>query len=161
MAHPTGLAVGGYGWVTDLRPQPAGPPADPLPGEPTPLVTVADDPGFIHAPSLNQASAAALMRNIHLSHGGKPDSPFAIQLPSGRIRLVRQLFEGVRQGQPLGAVLGYTLERGLHDAGLDELIDKLRRLAPLPGAATDTGVVRRLVVDGLAGSGRVFEPQRS
>jgi hypothetical protein len=45
------------------------------------------------------------------------------------------------------------LERSLHEAGLDELIDGFRRLAPLPGASTPTGV-RRLVVDGLALSRR-------
>jgi hypothetical protein len=149
LAHPTGLTIGGYGWVENLHPQPAGQMVDPLPGEPAPLATVANDPGFIHAPSLNQASAAALLRGAHLTHGGAPESPFAIELTSGRIRLVRQLFEGVRQGQPLGALLGYTVERRLHDGALDDLIDPLRSLAPLPGAATPTGV-RRLVVDGLA-----------
>ncbi len=147
--HPTGLRIGGYGWVENLHPATPGPAATGVPDEPGPLVTPPDDPGFIHAPSLNQASAAALLRNAHLSHGGEPDSPYAIELTSGRVRLAKQLFEGVRQGQPIGALLGYTLERRLHDAGLDDLIDDLRRIAPLPGASTPTGV-RRLVVDGLA-----------
>lgn len=143
--QPAGLAVGGYAWLENLRPATAGPAATPPPDEPGPLVTLPADPGFIHAPSLNQATAAALLRNAHLAHGGDPDSPYAIELTSARIRLAKHLFEGVRQGQPLGALLGYTFERSLHDSGLDEFIDDFRTLAPLPGAAGT-----RLVVDGLA-----------
>ena len=143
-ATPKGISVGGYGWVENLRPAAAGP-AVTAPDEPGPLVAAPDDPGFIHAPSLNQASAAALLRNAHLAHGGERDSAYAIELTSGRVRLARQLFEGIRQGQPLGALLGYTFERNLHEAGLDELIDDFRTIAPLPGAAD-----RRIVVDGLA-----------
>ena len=148
-AQPTGLRVGGYGWVENLRPATPGPEVTDVPDEPGPLVAPADDPGFIHAPSLNQASAAALLRNAHLSHGGEEASPYAIELTSARVRLAKQLFEGVRQGQPIGALLGYTFERNLHDAQLDDLIDDFRAIAPLPGASTPTGV-RRLVVDGLA-----------
>ena len=148
-ARPKGLRVGGYGWVENLRAATPGPAVTGIPDEPGPLVAPADDPGFIHAPSLNQASAAALLRNAHLSHGGEEDSPYAIELTSARVRLAKQLFEGVRQGQPIGALLGYTFERNLHDAQLDDLIDDFRALAPLPGASTPTGV-RRLVVDGLA-----------
>jgi hypothetical protein len=143
-ATPAGISVGGYGWVENLRPARPGP-AVTAPDEPGPLVASSNDPGFIHAPSLNQASAAALLRNAHLSHGGEQDSAYAIELTSGRVRLARQLFDGVRQGQPIGALLGYTFERSLHEAGLDELIDDFRAVAPLPGAAE-----RRIVVDGLA-----------
>ncbi len=147
-ARPQGLRVGGYGWVENLRPATPGPAVTDVPDEPGPLVAPANDPGFMHAPSLNQASAAALLRNAHLAHGGESDSPYAIELTSARVRLARHLFDGVRQGQPIGAVLGYTFERHLHDAGLDDLVDDFRALAPLPGASTPTGV-RRLVVDGL------------
>jgi hypothetical protein len=143
-ATPHGIGVGGYGWVENLRPATPGP-AVSAPDEPGPLVAPPDDPGFIHAPSLNQASAAAMLRNAHLSHGSERDSPYAIELTSGRVRLAKQLFEGVRQGQPIGALLGYTFERNLHEAGLDELIDDFRAVAPLPGASE-----HRIVVDGLA-----------
>ncbi len=150
---PAGVTLGGYGWVENLRPAAPAPAVAPPPDEPGPLVASPDDPGFIHAPSLNQASAAALLRSAHLAHGGTADSPYAIDLSSARLRLAKRLFEGVRQGQPIGALIGYTFERGLHDAGLDEFIDGFRSIAPLPGAATPTGV-RRLVVDGLALSQR-------
>jgi hypothetical protein len=112
--------------------------------KPGPVAAAPNDPGFIHAPSLNQASAAALLRNAHLSHGGRTDSAYAVELTSGRVRLARDLFDGVRQGQPIGALLGYTFERSLHEAGLDSLIDDFRDVAPLPGAEG-----RRIVVDGL------------
>jgi len=141
---PTGLAAGGYGWVENLRPDAVGAPLS-VPDEPGPIVAAPDDPGFIHAPSLNQASAAALLRNAHLAHGGDASSPYAVELTSGRVRLAKQLFEGVRQGQPIGALLGYTFERNLHDAKRDDLIDDFRAVAPLPGAED-----RRIVVDGLA-----------
>jgi len=141
---PNGIRVGGYGWVENIRPASAAT-AITVADEPGPIIPATDDPGFIHAPSLNQASAAALLRNAHLSHGGEPDSPYAIELTSGRVRLAKDLFEGVRQGQPIGALLGYTFERNLHEANLDELIDDFRAIAPLPGAED-----RRIVVDGLA-----------
>ena len=143
--QPAGLAIGGYGWLENLRPATPGPAAPATPDEPEPLVTNPDDPGFVHAPSLNQASAAALLRNAHLAHGGGDGDPYAIELSSARVRLARRLFEGVRQGQPLGALLGYRFERTLHEAGVDDFIDDFRVLAPLPGAEGT-----RLVVDGLA-----------
>jgi hypothetical protein len=146
---PQGIVVGGYGWVENLRPATGALPVTALPeGEPGPLWAPAADPGYIHAPSLSQASAAALLRNAHLAHGGQPDSPFAIDLSSARVRLAQRLFAGVRQGQPLGALLGYMLERRLHETQLDDLIDGIRAIAPLPGAQTPAGV-RRLVADGL------------
>ena len=48
-----------------------------------------------------------------------------------------RLLEGLRQGQPLGALLGYRVERLLHDTrvdngrSLDRFIAPLRRVAPL------------------------------
>src|SRR6185369_16962184 len=45
-AQATGLTIGGYAWVENLRPGPARQPVDPLPGEPGPLATTAGDPGF-------------------------------------------------------------------------------------------------------------------
>jgi hypothetical protein len=131
--HPTGVMIGGYGWVENLRKAtpPAGAPA--TPDEPAPLVVNPADPGFIHAPSLNQASAAALLRNAHLAHGGDEGSAYAVELTSARVRLAQHLFDGVRQGQPLGGLLGYVFERGLYEAGLDVFIDDFRALAPLAG----------------------------
>ena len=57
----------------------------------------------------------------------------------------QELFEGVRQGQPIGALLGYTFERNLHEAKLDDLIDVFRKIAAFARREN-----RRIVVDGLA-----------
>jgi hypothetical protein len=148
-SRPTGLLVGGYGWVEGLRPEPSSPVSELPPDEPGPLVAAEDDPGFVHAPSLGQASAAALLRNAHLAHGGAADGPYAMQLTSERVRTARRLFDGVRQGQPLGALLGYEVERRLHDARLDDLVDDLRELAPRPGESGPDARDRRLILDGL------------
>src|SRR4029450_11540498 len=81
--------------------------------------------------------------------------------PPGRVREASRLLDGVRQGQPLGALLGYRVERLLHEtvvAGgrtMDRFIAPLRRVAPLVAraAATPTGPVDTIaaenVVDGL------------
>ena len=134
---PIGQYVGGYGWVENLKPTttPAAvvPTASMPPGEQAPLYTPAKDSGFIHAPSLTHASTAALLRNAHLGPTGvpQPDGPFAIDLSSRRVREASRLLEGVRQGQPLGALLGYRFERRLHDLKLDRFIAPLRNVAPL------------------------------
>ncbi len=138
---PIGLYVGGYGWVENLKPAPDPAPvptASMPPGEQAPLFAPAKDSGFIHAPSMTHASTAALLRNAHLGPTGvpRPDGPFAIDLSSQRVREASRLLEGVRQGQPLGALLGYRFERRLHDLTLDRFIVPLRGLAPLVGAAT-------------------------
>jgi hypothetical protein len=148
-AQPTGLRIGAYGWLENLR-HAAGVPVTELPpNEPGPLVAALKDPGFILAPSLNQASTAALLREAHLAHGGADNSPYAIKLTSDRVRLAERLFDGVRQGIPLGALLGYDVERRLHDARLDEFIDDLRRVAPPPGLAGVEAVTSRTQLDGL------------
>jgi hypothetical protein len=59
----------------------------------------------------------------------------AVDLSSRRVRLALHLLDGVRAGQPLGALLGYRLERGLHEnhpgLSLDRYIAALRAIAPL------------------------------
>lgn len=81
---------------------------------------------------------------------------FAVDLSSDRVRRALRILDGVRQGQTLGALLGYRFERGLHDAGLDEFIAVFREIAPLvAGKMTLDGTpVQSLpaanVVDGLA-----------
>jgi hypothetical protein len=135
-AGPAGRYVGGYGWVENLQPAPAPavvPAASMPPGEQAPLYAPPDDSGFIHAPSSAHASTAALLRNAHLGPTGIPqaDGPFAIDLSSRRVREASRLLEGVRQGQPLGALLGYRFERRLHELKLDPFIMPLRDIAPL------------------------------
>ena len=116
---PTGVRLGCYGVVEGVRPAGALPASQ----------------GYIHALSLGQAATAAVLRSGHLAHLGDDGAPLAIDLSSRRVRLALSLLDGVRAGQPLGALLGYRLERGLHENHrelvLDRYIAALRALAPL------------------------------
>jgi hypothetical protein len=61
------------------------------------------------------------------------------------------LLEGIRQGQQLEALLGYQLERQLHENNLHEEIYALRESFPLYENTTgiNTGFVNLSVIDGL------------
>lgn len=131
-ADPNSVLVGGYGWVMNLKPGSAQTAVDPVPGEAGPIFQAATNPGFIHTPSLAQAATAAVLRSGHLAHAGgqTPNDPLAIDLSSARVRLAEWLLDGVRQGQPLAALLGYRFERSLHEGKLDQFIAVFRRIAP-------------------------------
>ena len=154
--RPAGLRLGGYGWVLNLKPSVTQTRVPTPAGETGDVFAMGEDSGFVHAPSVTQAQTAALLRNAHLAHS-RADAPdlFAVDLSSRRVRLARMLFDGVRQGQPLGALLGYLFERRLHELRLDGLIDDFRLLAPLDpvNAAPDPRpaelIAARNVVDGL------------
>ena len=114
----TGIYFGGYGWVENLTPAPARTEIAAPAGEQAPIFQTPDDPGFVHAPSLTQAATVALLRNGHLTHSTvEVRDLLAIDLSSERVRLANDLLDGVRQGQPLGALLGYRFERRLARAG--------------------------------------------
>src|SRR5262249_45699170 len=70
-----------------------------------------------------------------LSHPGT--DTYSVNLDSRRARIARWLIGGVRQGQSLGALLGYRFERALHDAALhdadlDREIEIFRKNFPAP-----------------------------
>lgn len=94
---------------------------------------------FIQAPSLPQAATAALLRNGSLGKGAQdPSSPFHINLNSKRIRNGSLYLDKLRQGYSSGEILGYKLERMIHDAAEsnshidDGDIYKLREVFRLP-----------------------------
>ncbi len=132
-AQPRGLTVGGYAWIENLSPLARTPVTATPPGETgAPLFAAREPGGFIHAPSISQAAAAGVMRSGYLSQPGEGGSrPFAVDLSSQRVRLAEFLLDGIRQGQPLGALLGYRFERGLHDHHLDRFIEGFRRVSLL------------------------------
>lgn len=132
--QPTGLQLGGFGWVENLKPaNPLTPVNGVIPGEEgSTIYRSSQKGGYIHAPSIDQAATAAILRSGYLAQGGNPDSNrFAIDLSSERARLAQNLLQGVREGQSLAALLGYRFERGLHERGLDQYIESFRLLAPL------------------------------
>jgi hypothetical protein len=174
-AAPT-LLTGAFGWAESVRPAQSAPPVSPAVAQlvadldarrarrypknaaPRPPVKApADNGGFIHAPSLAQAAAAAVLRSGYLSHrGGPEDGVLALDLSSDRVRLALYLLDGVRNGLPLGALLGYQLEQAMHGAVLDTYIQPLRDRFPIAAGKltpTDPGAEvagASNVVDGLA-----------
>ncbi|MDQ4130057.1 MAG: hypothetical protein M3133_03560, partial [Actinomycetota bacterium] len=146
-AAPSGIHVGGYGWLDDLRP-----------------AATAGNQGFIHTPSLAQASTAAVLRSGYLAHGDPEDPDHKVldlDLSSARVRTALALLEGVGQGQPLSALLGYRFERALRERRptLARFILPLRQLVPLrpdgsppvpPSASPSEALAARDVVDGVA-----------
>lgn len=171
-----GLRAGAYAFVENLRPAaPRQPVTEPVAGlvadldarrlglfpkaprPQPPLAAPADNGGFILAPSQAQAATAAVLRSAYLSHqGGAEEGLLALDLSSERVRRARYILDGVRQGQPLGALLGYQLERGMHDAALDPYIQPLRDRFPIatgkltPASPTDETPGASDVVDALA-----------
>ena len=145
-----GCHVGAYGWVEQLRP------------EATPTVVIGGQTlrttpgGYVQAPSMAHAATAAVLRNAYLTHLGEPAAPYTVDLSSAQVRMGRFLLDSVRNGQPIGAVLGYLVERALHDAHAESLIDPIRQVAPLvagkiePTSDPIETVAARNVVDGLA-----------
>jgi hypothetical protein len=138
-----GSYLGAFGWVENLRPEGTtrervrldGPLAEVFGNQP-PLERDANNGGHVLAPSLNHATTAAVLRNGYLVNASPSDPDlFAVDLSSARVRVALQFLEGMRNGQSLGALLGYELERRMHDryaeAEVDFLIYEVRRAFPL------------------------------
>jgi len=173
----TGLHLGCFGWVENVSPA-STPPAAVGGAEletvealdarrakrfktevklSVPRQPSADNGGYILAPSLSQAAAAAVLRNGYMTHKATPDEGMlAIDLSSARVRKALTLLEGVQQGQSLNALLGYLFEEGLHAAKLDKYTQPFRDRFPIvankltPSTNPGESVAASNVVDGLA-----------
>jgi hypothetical protein len=141
-AAPIGIHIGAYGWVDDLRPASA----------PT-------SQGYIHTPSLAQATTAAVLRSGHVAHNDAEHKALNLDLSSSRVRTAVRILDGIEQGQPLAALLGYRFERAIRVRSLTlaRFILPFRRLVPLrpnvsaPAPATSSeNLAARDVVDGVA-----------
>jgi len=166
-----GIYLGAYGWLEDLRPasvqlRPVRLPPDlaPIFADTTPLMSDLGNGGYIHAPSLQHAKTAAVLRSGYLANATQSNpQTMNVNLSSDRVRLALSLLEGVRNGQSLGALLGYRFERGLHDehslAEVDKFIYPLRKVFPLVADSISTtqtapdvpieAIEARNVLDGL------------
>ncbi|MET7877589.1 hypothetical protein ABZS52_11715 [Micromonospora profundi] len=148
--QPTGVHLGAYGWVENLRR--SGTSADP-----GTLREGAPNAGYVHAPSLGQAATAAVLRAGYRAHASGGDNPLAVDLSSDRVRLASWLLDGVRQGQPLTELLGYRFERQLqdHPRVLEQYLPRLREIAPVRAlrvqhdAEVEPVIASAAVVDGL------------
>lgn len=133
--NPTGIRLGAYGWVEQVRP------AAPLQTAPSwppdvsgPVYLAEANKGYVHTPSLGHAAAAAVLRSGYVSQDqalAPGARPFAVDLSSERVHRAKWLLDGVRQGQSLRTLLGYRFERSLHEQGLDRYISRFRALTSL------------------------------
>lgn len=157
-AAKRGVYVGAYGWLEAVHREPHVLEPVELSDELAAVFNRSDQPplvhdrsngGFVHAPSLNHAATAAVLRSGFMANAtpAHPDT-MAINISSERMRLATGVLQGLRNGQTLGALLGYRFERGLHDrhalAEIDEFIYPIRKVWPSPGDPDC-----RQVVDGL------------
>ena len=165
----TGVHLGAWGVLVDVHPHPNLPPPTDGPARwrehltgrnavPTKVNELQDPVGYLHAPSLQQAITAGILRAGELVHRGDGSTVASIDLTSRRARIALDLLHAMSNGQPLGALLGYRLERGMHASGLHTQVALLRQKYPqrrvtgAPGTAVEAGtdsVVPAEVVDGL------------
>ncbi len=109
--------------------------------------------GYMLAPSPEHAATAAILRAGWTSRkveeeAGESSNALAVRVDSPRVRSALALLEGIGQGDTIAALLGYQLERTLHDQGSDPLIFKLRRLFPLK--TEDAASAFAATIDGMA-----------
>ncbi len=117
-----GIYIGSYGYLENVKPgnerkkiNESVLPKALREGEDN-LYTTFNNGGYVHAPSLNHATAAAILRNGYLTHASPEEKEMlAVNLSSERVRRALYLIEGIRNGQTLEVLLGYQFERGLHD----------------------------------------------
>jgi len=174
-----GIYLGAYGYVENLQRR-----------TPLEIVALSDDlaavfddnthpllrdptnGGYVMAPSVSQATTAAILRAGYIANAS-PQAPdaFAVELSSARVRQALGLIQAVRNGQPLGAVLGYRFQRGLHEdhapLEVDAFIHAIRSVFPLVAnnivSTQDTSapietIEANNVVDGLKLIERVRQP---
>ena len=172
----TGVHVGAFGWVEEIRPGGQRPPVTGLDLErvrimdqlrarridrnlvlPVPVEPLDDNGGFIYAPSFAQAATAAVLRNGYMTHKGTAEEGLlSLDISSDRVRKALYLLSGVRQGQSLNALLGFVFEQGLHDLSLDRFAQPFRDRFPViankltPSSDPSESVAASSVVDGVA-----------
>jgi len=113
--------------------------------------------GYIIAPSIHHGITAAVLRSAYLSSRVLENSAvhdqLNIRLSSRRVRKALKLIEGVKSGRDLGELLGYELERGLHEQSkntgieLDKYIYGLRKKFPISVARENDSLDGELLSD--------------
>jgi hypothetical protein len=140
-----GVYLGAYGWVENIAPERKRRIAAPealAPDGGGDVFEERGNAGFIHTPSLNHATAAGV---LHAGYRNQADADrpdvFAVNLSSERVRRGLQIYQGVQNGQPMEALLGYQFERALHDEttrnpanNLNQFILPLREKFPIESA---------------------------
>jgi len=130
-AGETGLRAGWYGLLEGARPGAA----------------TGTAPGYLQAPSLAQATTAALLRAAHRRF--RSTDAFAIDLSSQRVRRALLLLALLQRGMSPAQAIGLRAERLLHDRDRPDLILALRDGFPVVDPQSRERITRRSV-DGLA-----------
>jgi len=132
---PTGVVIGGWGCLQDVRRVDAGNSAA----------------EFIHTPSLDQAAAAAVLRSGARRARSVNSHHADVDLSSRRVRLARWILEGIRNGRSLNELLGVRFERAVKGTPAEASLAELRTLFP---AISGMGVLDGLALQqtGLPGS---------
>ncbi len=136
-----GSYIGAYGYVEDLKVNTDRSYLDSSEktqiGESGDIEKDARSKGFVHAPTLNHATAAAILKSAYdpikdKEWGSDAGYPRRINLNSGRVRKAQAFMEGLSAGQELSGMLGYEFERGLQESTLqlDVYIYYFRRAFP-------------------------------
>ena len=174
-----GIYLGSYGYVENLQRRAplervalSGDLAAIFDDDTNPLRRDPTSGGYVMAPSASQATTAAILRAGYIANAS-PQAPhaLAVDLSSARVRLALGLIQAVRNGQPLGAVLGYRFQRGLHEdhapLELDTFIHAIRSFFPLvanniastqDASAPIETIEANNVIDGLKLIERVRQP---
>lgn len=175
VSYRKGLYLGAYGWLENVRSENKAlspinlrdPQLDEIfnqqipDHQKTPLVCDSTNQGYIHAPSVNHAVTAAVLRNGFIANANDEQADLLkVNLSSERVRLALNIIEGIRNGQNLASLLGYQFERGLHDRYIFEEVDQfifpLRKQFPLytrkedlPDGVPIEAVEARNVINGM------------
>jgi hypothetical protein len=116
------------------------------------------DNGGVHAPSLAQAWRSHPAQRLSDERGRNPARASQVKSPPPACTLP-QFVDGLRAGQELGALLGYQLERSLHENtpvssstsssfACANAYLRLRRLTDVPDGAPAEVIEARNVIDG-------------
>lgn len=166
--RPTGSFLGSFGWLEDVVSQDRSKVVEGAFEDP-------DNLGYIHAPTINHAATAAVLRQGYKSRqfttaeNDPAANRMAVNLSSERVRRSLATLESIRTGQSLASVLGQHFERGLREAEdtmndgrpVGALIPEIREAFPFADEKTTLGQAAitppagaeqaaRQVVDGLA-----------
>jgi hypothetical protein len=97
-------------------------------GKPRPASATGASDGYVQAPSMAQATTAAILRSAFLRHAA--DGAFALDLGSRRVRRALTLLDVLKKGITLEEALGWSGERWLHNNQLSRLTLDIRAAFP-------------------------------
>lgn len=135
--NPTGVYIGSYGWIEGLKRKDLTASTANLGSDFSDLLNqkaIDSNKGYILAPSLQHAKTAAVLRSGYEKNAtsdSAKNKAYEINLSSQRVKEARELFSALKNGQSMGEVLGYIMERKLVDKGYQKFIYDLRKEFPL------------------------------